>query len=831
MRNCTKPIAAALLLSSAMPLPAWAQSATSPEQDVAESSDDASRSNDIVVTARRREEKLSKVPIAVVAISAEQIAAKSIVSETDLQAAVPGLVIKQSVNANAFNYVIRGQTIDSYSNSPPGVLPYINEAQVKTLSGSAFYDMGGIQVLKGPQGTLFGRNATGGAVLFATQQPTDDFGGYLKARYGRFDAYGVEGAINLPLADSVKLRIAGSKIGGGAFSKRLDTDKYYGNFEQRSIRGTLLIEPSSSIKNVTVVQHTRDGGTNAPGVIYHSQYFRCGLGLPATDPISSTSPNVNGQGYTSTTDCAYRGYASDPNRADLARVLTSLGLNPATASTSDITAVQDKLGPWRVVGSNGSLEHSGRSSFVVNTTELELSPSLTAKNILMFNDGNSNERNENDGSPFPVIGVDQVINGVESLGGFYSKTRQFSNELQLQGKALDDRLDFVVGAFYLKQTDTIDSTVSFFGFPPYIAYPATRSTFLPIHYIQTNTDKSVALFAQASFALTDQLHVTGGFRYTWETLGAYQRPGSDWYGCQKTLGPNVCGGIGDAQREKTKSSDPSWNVSVDYQLNPELMVYATTRGSWRAGNFNFTLPPNPVSGDKFGNLFFPETVRDAEVGLKYNGRDLIGVPLSFNVAGYKMWVKNIQRGANVVSLLTGTSILATVNVPNSEIWGVEADASVRPNDWLNLGGSVTYTNAKFTKNVVNLLGNPPLAYGPYADSPKWSGSAFAEVSGELGNELGTLTVRGDFYFQSSNVFSNLGGTLVPGTDIAAYQLANGRVTWDHVMGSNISVAAYGRNLLNEKYYTGGNGTGYSAGLNLATVGTPRTYGVEVKVPF
>ena len=206
-----KSALAGLLISAAMPCSAWAQ-----ETNSEQASDAAGTSDDIVVTARRREEALSKVPLAVTAITSELLAAKSIRNENDLQSAVPGLVIKQNGSANAFNYVIRGQTIDTYTNSPPGVLPYINEAQIVSYSASSFYDLANIQVIKGPQGTLFGRNTTGGAVLYQTAQPKDTLGGYVQGRYGNLDAYQVQGAINLPLSDSVRLRVAASRTGRGA---------------------------------------------------------------------------------------------------------------------------------------------------------------------------------------------------------------------------------------------------------------------------------------------------------------------------------------------------------------------------------------------------------------------------------------------------------------------------------------------------------------------------------------------------------------------------------------------------------------------------------------
>lgn len=768
---------------------------------------------DIIVTARRRSETLSKVPITIAALSADSIEQKTVRNEADLQAAVPGLLIKQSGGSNLFNYVIRGQTIDTYTNSPPGVLPYVNEAQVTTHSATSFYDIAGVQVLKGPQGTLFGRNTTGGAVLYSTQQPTDQFEGYLKARYGNYDAYGIEGAVNVPLGDAGAFRLAANRIGGGAFSKRIDTGKRYGDLEQSSVRGTLLLRLTPTLKNTLMVQYSKDGGTNAPSVMYRSNIYRCG----------------NAAGNTSTADCFYTGFAGAPGREALAALFRKVGLDPATAGVADLSNVQDRLGPWNVIGANIDYNHYAKSFYGINTTELELSPDVTVKNIMMLNDSQSRDSLDYDGSPFPLDDTgasavtpdftDRLVDGVT-----LRETRQFSNELQLQGKAVDGRLQYTLGAFYSFQRSWLFDDVTFFDFSPYVPPSLIRYDFRV-------KDRSYALFGQATFALTDRLNLTGGFRYTWEKIEAYQGPQSLFYNCGVTFGPTICKGDGPAQVERTSSDNPSWNVSIDYRITPELMIYATTRGSWRAGSFNASVAPNPVLGSQFGNLFKPETIKDIEGGLKYSGRGAIGVPLTANFALYKQWVNDIQRVANVTSPSTGSVVAVTLNVPQAQIWGGEFDMSVRPASWLNLGGSVNYTSARFSKNQVTLAGNPPLFFGPYADVPKWSGAVFVELTGNLGQEKGELVARVDTFFQTHYNFSNLEATLNPGTTIDGYQLVNGRLTWNHAMGSNLSIAVFGRNIFDKRYYTGGTSQGYAIGQNAAFVGVPRTYGAEVRVAF
>lgn len=191
--------------------------ATSPAQASDQSPDtptnkaDVGTSADIVVTAQRRSERLSRVPISVVSISAETLQSKVISSEQDLGTTVPGLLVKNGQTANQLSYSMRGQTLDPFSGTSPAVLPYLNEVPYSPYNtATSFFDLNSIQVLKGPQGTLFGRNATGGAVLYTTPMPGDEVSGNLVVRGGQRETFQLQGAIDLPLAkDLLTVRLAG----------------------------------------------------------------------------------------------------------------------------------------------------------------------------------------------------------------------------------------------------------------------------------------------------------------------------------------------------------------------------------------------------------------------------------------------------------------------------------------------------------------------------------------------------------------------------------------------------------------------------------------------
>lgn len=770
-----KLIVAGLMAGAALPCaPVYAQ----------DTADTNASGDEIIVTARRREESLSKVPIAITAISGADLAKRAINNENDLQSAVPGLVIRQNGGVHSFNYSIRGQSVDTFTNSPPSVLPYVNEVQIVTHNASTFYDMGGIQVLKGPQGTLFGRNATGGAVLYQTAKPTDEFGGYVQGRYGSYDARNVQGAVNLPLGEIGALRVAGSWTGGGAFVRDYFTGEKYGDLDQKSVRASLKLTPTAGLTNTTVFQYTDEDGTNTPYQLWSVNPVNCANPANGTAAYCllnpATSPGL--VAYLATHPAVFQG-----------------GLNAAVA-------LQRQLGPWESLASYPPY-HKASNTYVINTTEFELNSDLTLKNIFGYNRAKSDDGYDYDGSPYHFFETQGTLTANEvkvvPTNGFRLNTRQISDELQLQGKAIDGRLDYVVGFYYLNQRDRIVSNLTF-GQPIFAA---------PFAYTAQISTESVAGFAQASFKVTDQFSVTGGFRYTHDKTEIFQLPGSAFL-------PFFPG------TEKTSASKPSWTVSLDYQVTPELLVYVAHRGSWRAGGYNYSVTPLNVTAASGGNLFLPETTQDIEGGIKYSGNSL-GVPVTFNADVFNQWVKNIQRSAYILTA-NGVSLL-TVNVPKAQITGFEADFSVRPTEFLQFGASGNYTNARYTSNAVSILGST-INYGPFADVPRWSGTVFAEVGVPLG-DAGKLTLRGDAYGQTKMNFSNVGDTVNPNTTLPGYALFNARLTWSEIMGSKLSASAFVRNLGNRRYWSGGNAASNGGNTNVVNPGLPRMWGGELRYEF
>jgi iron complex outermembrane receptor protein len=176
------------------------------------------------------------------------------------------------------------------------------------------------------------------------------------------------------------------------------------------------------------------------------------------------------------------------------------------------------------------------------------------------------------------------------------------------------------------------------------------------------------------------------------------------------------------------------------------------------------------------------------------------------------------------------SIAVTVNLPAARVRGVEVEASINPAPWLEIGAAGAFTDAKFTKNTAILFGNL-FQYGPVGDTPKWTGTAYAQIDVPVPENVGSVRLRGEIYAQTAQFFSNSSDSIAPGTRLPGYAVVNGRLEWNKIMGSDFSAALFGKNLLDKAYFTGGMPLAAALGHNAAAVGEPRTYGIELSYGF
>ncbi|MQP68323.1 TonB-dependent receptor plug domain-containing protein [Niveispirillum sp. SYP-B3756] len=768
---------------------------------------------EIVVTARRRAEALQDVPVAVVAFTPEQIEDRQLRSEADLQRSIPGLTIRETEGSNQIAFSIRGQTIDAFSGSALAVVPYVNEVQANGNSASNYYDMESVQVLKGPQGTLFGRNATGGAVLFQTTRPSNDQEGSVSAAYGNYDYVDLKGVLNVPvIADKLLLRVAANYANRDGYQHNIfnggnNLNPRLGKLDRKSGRVSMTFNPSENLTNTTVVEYTRSGGNSTsvvPWSVNMPGSTDAATGLPLASSaaflFSPALDTVFGPGAWASFVAAHPGVNPGGYPAAIARQ-KQLG-----AYTVDLTDLQ-----------SGKTFFSGRNHFLTNATTYDVSDDISIKNIFGWSRSRSHYNVSELGSPFLAI---CTCNIVSKDFGNLETTRSISNETQVQGKAAGGDLEYILGAYYYDSSSLTHWPQTYFELAPVLPPTGTTSSF-------RTRSRSKALFVQTTYDLTsiglEDVSITGGFRHTWERVRLSHLPDGNVYGNYPTNDLSV------------KFDKPSWTVGADYKVTDDAMLYITHRGSWRSGGLNGSAPLRPFDASGAGALFKPETAKDVEVGLKWSGA-VADRPARFNVAAYKQWVKNVQRTEFPIVDLDGpgpaqaNSVAVTVNVPEAQVKGFEVEASILLTDALEVGGNLAYTDAAYTRNRSIVFGNL-FVYDSYADTPKTAGTAYVQLKLPLDGRLGDLSIRGDVYSQSGQYFSNHYNSLTPDTRVPAYTLLNMRVSWSDLLGTDMTLSAFATNLTNKDYYVGGLAQGASLGVNAAAPGRPRMYGMELQYRF
>ncbi|WP_083536007.1 TonB-dependent receptor [Sphingobium sp. MI1205] len=749
---------------------------------------------EIIVTAQRRNESLERTPVAVSVLSASALSERGIVSESDLQSSVAGLTVRATQNSNQLNYAIRGQSIDAFSDSRPAVLPYFNEVPVSSEGSTAFFDLQSIQVLKGPQGTLFGRNATGGAVLITSAAPSNQFEGFVSGKLGNYDLRSIEGAINVPLVeDKILLRLSAFHQRRDGYQKDVFDGRDIGKIKRTAARFSLTLRPVEGLSNTTVYNYEDDGGTNTIPVLYG--VYPVGFinaPIPANILFTPALDSLFGAG-------AWATYVAANPRVDPGGLF----------SYAD---VQKARGPFKV-NTPVDPRHDFKSHILTNTTSLEIAEDTQLRNIFGYVDIHSQDILELDGTPF----------GIEESGatGRILDSWSVSDELQIVGKAFEKRLDYVAGVFYSKDKNDTLSDATFVGLEPLL--PRARQ-----HNDQRRRTESWAVYGHGTYDLSDMtgiggLKVNAGLRYTHEKIEVSQLPTSVYYNFQLQFP--------EAQALLSRAFDKmSWQFGIQDQVNSGLLLYAVTRRSFRSGGFNGAAPPFPGDASVGGAAFRPEIATDLELGLKYQG-SIGGMPTRFSLAAYNSWVKDVQRTVYVgIPQIGGGLAALTINIPKARIRGVELDGQIAPASWLTIGGSLTYTDAKFTDNESTLFG-VTTRYGPFADTPKWAGSAFADIRMPVGADNEAILLHGDVYAQSKFYFSSLNDTINPGTALPGYAIANFRLAWEHVRGSGATISALLRNAFDRTYYTGGLPVGSVLTLNTALPAEPRTFQVEAKFEF
>ena len=774
--------------SNALAIAATAAPQSPPGSPSATPDDTQSGLQEIIVTARKRAEPAQSTPIAISALTAEDMQAYAIKNLSQIQELTPSLTFVQSNYGAMGAYVgIRGQrTNDEETSQDPAVAIYIDGIYQGGTVGNqlqGLVDVERVEVLKGPQGTLFGRNTTGGAISITSRAPTYDFGGEVMAGLGNFDHRLLRGVINLPLvADVAAVRIAAGYNAHTGYSHDDTNNKDLQDLSEKFVRATLRLDPLPRL-NLLIRFDDAEGRSGG------NSYVPIAMLPGSSAALEVAAEKVGGVANLFTA----RG-ALTPQGA-LALAGAPLAFTSARPGFYDQASSRNSDLPE---GQYEVLHGFGESI----TATYDITDFLTAKYIGSWRHQLNDKASDGDGTPLNIFSYEDPI-----------AISQNTQEFQINGDNFDHRLRWVAGAYYYYMTADDDANAYVLNSLAGI-FEALRAK---------NHDNSLSGYTQATYALTSSINLTAGLRYTDETRGVSPSSYETVFGgAPICLVPtdNLVDGKCRADFE-FHYNNVSYTASVDWSPAKGLMLYAKTSRGFRGGSPNQrgTFIPDSYAP------FAPEVVTDYEAGLK---SEWMNRHLRINLDYYHSNYDDIQR---VVTVASSSGYFTRVqNAAHGAIDGVEFELRALPIDKLTLGATAAFTDARYLSYVDPVLGD--LSKLPFLGQPRWTASASALY--QQPTFFGSMSGEIDYYFQSRTYFDQsftLQQAGLPNSaSQGAYGLLNARIaaTWaPHAL----EAALWMKNLTGRQYYGGINDDSASIGYVLGIPAPPRTVGVELEKKF
>jgi iron complex outermembrane receptor protein len=782
---------------------------------LAQNSPAATDDGAIIVTARRVEERLQDVPISITVFSQEDLAKRNIVQSADLATYTPSLSINQQFGPDKGTFALRGFVQDQAT--APSVGAYFAEVSTTRVQGSttstpgpaqgSFVDLQNVQVLKGPQGTLFGRNTTGGAILLVPQKPTGRLEGFVEGSLGDYDLRRITGVVNVPLAETFKVRLMvdRNKRDGYIINRSDRGVRDYNNINYFAARLSIVADLTPDLENYTIATYSR---TRSHGYVAH---------IEACNPAATS--------VTATAGCAQ--VARQNARGDSVLNADVNGPNPFF-----------HLRTWSVI----------------NTTTWHASDNLTVKNIASFSEYYERASFSVGGENFFRTTGTPVRFQVSFLdtqaGQPTAAANQITEELQFQGKGLDGKLEWQIGGYYEKSipigwssahtsstADCLDAETltctDTLGGAGNISASRVRYGF---------TDKG--LYAQGTYNFTDQLALTGGIRYTWDKgLGTDEAtrlvaPNFSTRVCNnrvlfKGTGPGNAKIVTDRAQchvtRTTESDAPTWLINIDYKPTPDLMLYAKYSRGYRAGGLNMT----NVGLESWD----AEKVDSYEGGIKatFSG----AVRGYVNVSGFYNNFTNQQIFSSLIAkpdsgLAGGAGI---VNAGKSRIYGAEVEAAATFFDSLRVQVGYSYLNATLQSIIIPTLPAespfsailPPPAGTQLTLTPKNRATVTLTYTLPLPESVGRLSVGGTLTHTDRQLAT--AATLPQYRYLPKTDLLNLNVDWSNVAGLPVDASFFMTNATNKKYPVAVRSFYNSFGYEGRNYAAPRMWGVRLRYRF
>jgi iron complex outermembrane receptor protein len=809
MAACLTPQLAAAQEQPASSAPAGPSKA----DQAATASKDQTALSEIVVTAQFREQALQDVPIAITAVTSDELEQRSVKTIVDLAESVPNVQMTTGgagYGADTNQAFIRGLgQIDFLAAFEPRVGFYVDDVYYATTYGSVFdvLDLERVEILRGPQGTLFGRNSVGGALRLITKKPKGDNSGYLELTGGSRNRYQIRGAYDLGLSDSLAFRLVGSARGQDGQVDRLSykcVHPEFGNAEvggpglkatgkgscklgtlgggkSYSTRGTLGWNPSPAVTVYLSGDYTHEIGESSAEVIVDAQSSRVNpeTGVIGGGAIPPTGVDTNGLAtWLRGLGTSYYGF--DVSTPEKMQAVVASFESPGRYSTFA------RYGNQRVGYINppeGKLVAYGGSL----TVEADLAERLHLTSISAYRHYKGDF-----GQSLLAVPVEEVRNGLTH--------RQLSQELRLLGSTLDDFLDFTLGAYYLDTRTLNPARVQTEGFIP---------LGLDFFSDDTATLRSWALFGAVDLHLLDRLTLSGGLRYSNE---------KKTYTFDRDYTPSGLGVLNFVQVGRNHDERFNPRVSLAYELTDDVNVYASYATGFTASAFN----ARPFGATGIFALE-PEEVSSYEVGVKSNLFDRM---LRLNAAAFLTEFDAIVGTLRDPTVRNGAcAIFCNANVGNAEIKGFEVEAQALPAPGLMLSANLGYTDFQYKKLLATTQGLT--LDSPQTRVPKWSLSGAVQYDVPVGTDQ-TLTPRIDASYRSRIYYSN--DLRAVSSQQPGYALVNLRLTYtNEALGFSLAGAV--TNVFDKYYYTTLTDQRESFGFLSASVGKPREWSVTLRKSF
>ena len=806
---------------------------------------------EIVVTARKREESLQQVPVSVTAISGDELRLKGITKPDDLKFHTPGLEMRNaSIQRNSVTYFIRGQ--GQTFGSSAGVVTYFADAplgngqRVSIGNNTQMYDLASVQVLKGPQGTLFGRSSTGGAVLFSPQRPTDEFGGFISQTIGEYNWNETTAAVNIPLIEGMlSARIAANFVSRDGFTRSLTTGQKLDDRNREHFRVGLNFQPTEWLNSYQMYARNDLDENNSSSIL---------TDFNENNPVYNTTPFQGGGWFGLALPPGLvpgqQGlcYAINPgNPAGAASCITQrLGRLDALregliAEEARFKAGGDSAKRRNVTG--GLLRYQGQTEQLLNITTVDLGKlgflgDVSLKNVFNTVRNLGVKTIYDSGSPLPnglIYNNMGFVNFTPTSNDFADGHNDwlddYSEEFQILG-TINDKHTWILG-FYKEQQKIDISHPPLFSAYADVFSPTLTPSIVGAAFSVNAKEQQKGIFGQATIDLSDWvldgLKFTYGYRWTESKAERNSRPFNP---AQLAMGNLVPGpASADFPAPGLDDSAPSWTVGLDYQIDDNTMVYLAHRRGFKPGGTNVA-PSTPVAS--FRPTYSPETVDDVEFGIKAD-MTVADMPLRANAAIYKMWYEDIQR-SETFATAGGVPFTQVNNIAQAEIQGLEMSLQLLATDRLQLGLTYSYIDAEYTKwpgFVTNVITGAQMAYkdSPYVGTPENQATLTVRYTLPTPAEWGEMTMMGDYYRQTS-VWLN--DTALADNGLGkqkGYGNLNLRFDWSNVLGNPFDIALFAKNATDDVHAVAWAGFYTVVGTAFAVYNEPRMVGAEFRYRF